>query len=176
MSQFLRLASGLAVSPEKARLYKPTPAPRFSYRWPNGEEREYPKAFAGPVRVDDEWKVVQIGFRETNRAGKERQQAVVFVNRRPRAEFLGADDFGKSKLMVCIVKTRAGRHVSDREYVPFEYAGFNLEPYNSHVTGPNAFSGLAVVCKSDDLITMTRVALVREAFDADVTDTASVAL
>jgi len=173
LSQFLRLATGWTASSERPRLAKPTPAPRFSFRWPNGEEREYPKAFAGPVRVDDEWKVVQIGFRETVRAGKKRQQAVVFINRRPRAEFLAADDFAKSKLMVSIVKTKAGRHVPEREYVPFEYADLRLEPYNLHVTGPNAFSGLAVVCRSEDLITMMRVALIRETYDSDVTDISS---
>ncbi|HMD86916.1 MAG TPA: helix-turn-helix domain-containing protein [Terriglobia bacterium] len=164
---FLRVASGGIAKTDWQGLAVPTPAPRFTYKWPNGEERVYPRAFAGPVRVDDEWKAVQIGFGKITRAGKQRDQAVVFINHRPRVEFLGADNFELTNLMVSIIKTSGGRHVPVKEYIPFEYAGFGVEPYNHHVTGPNAFSGFAVVCKSDDLVTMTKVALIRQGFDSE---------
>ncbi len=147
------------------------PAPKFTYIWPNGEAETYYTAFAGNVRVDDEWKTLKIGITDRLAAGRMRKRAVIFLNGRPRAEFVGSDNFEQTRLVVCLIKTKSGRHVRAQEIVPFEYKDFKVEPYNLHVTGPHAFSGLAVICDFEDRETMATVCLIRE--QADETNDAS---
>lgn len=142
------------------------PAPKFSFKWPSGTTEEYGEAHAGVVRVDDETKAIRIGFTERETAGKLRRRAVVFVNQRPRVEFVASDDFEKNGLMVAIIKTKTGRQIPPSEFVPREYEKFRVEPYNLHITGPNSYSNLAVLCASSDLETMVDLALIRAANDA----------
>jgi excisionase family DNA binding protein len=139
---------------------------KFSFTWPSGTIEHYDQAHEGVVRVDDGWEAVKIGFTKRKTAGRLRKRAVVFVNRRPRAEFVAADDFEESRLMVSLIKTKGGRQIPPTEYLPREYEKFLVKPYNKYVTGPNSYSNLAVICKDDDLEGMTDLALIRVRNDA----------
>lgn len=156
----------LALRQSRRTTFSLNRARNFPFTWPSGTTEHYNQAREGVVRVDDGWKAVKIGFTMRETAGRLRKRAVVFVNRRPRAEFVAADNFEKSRLMVSLIKTKSGRQIPPTEYLPREYEKFLVKPYNNYVTGPNSYSNLAVVCKDDDLEGMTDLALIRVSNDS----------
>jgi hypothetical protein len=141
----------------------PTNRP-FHYTYPKRDPHHFDPAFEGTIRLGDKELRFQIGFRQRRTPGKERMMAYVFINRSPRAEFVAADDYASSGMMVCLVKTREGCQVRPNEPVPPEYANFRLEPYDSYVSMRPTRHGLAVICSKDDHETMAKVGLIRTQF------------
>jgi hypothetical protein len=105
-------------------------------------------------------KKIVIGFTTGTMHGK-RRKTVVFVDRRPLVRFKAADDFAKSGLMVSVIKTIDRKQLHPEEPVPFEYTGFRIEPYRTHIDEPGTSKNMVVVCTEDDLQTMAQPALIR---------------
>jgi hypothetical protein len=137
------------------------PSEPFSYKWPNGNQECYEEAYNGTIRTGSGVKAVHIGFAERASTGKVRKRAVVFIDKRPLVEFVGADDFEKSGSMLSLVKHKNGKQVRPGERILPEYKHLKIEPYNDYVTGPHASSNLAVVCSCKDLSVMVEHALLR---------------
>jgi hypothetical protein len=86
---------------------------------------------------------------------------VIFIDGQPVVEFVGADDFDRSRLTASIIKPGGSKHLRVGDEVPPEYGAFDVRPFNHIVTGPNAKRGLAVVSTIDDRDTMLRHAIIR---------------
>lgn len=162
---------------------RPTPVadqqPRFSaaapfaHVWPNRMEEHYAQAFEARLERDDGPRYVRIGFGTRATVGRPRRRAVVFlsdrpfrepgraVGGRPVVEFVGVDDYEHNRLLASLVKTAEGKEVRSLGSLPDDYAGAQVVPYNSVITGPYSHSGLAVLVSEDDLAGMLRHGLVR---------------
>lgn len=136
-------------------------APAFRHRWPNGAQETYEEAHAGTARSGGDVRSVLIGFTTREAAGKLRKRAVVFVDKRPMVEFVGADDFDRSEMMVSLVKRANGKHLRPGGPIPSEYKRLRIQPYRDHVTGRYASTNLAVVCSVKELGVMVEHALLR---------------
>ncbi|MDA2911951.1 helix-turn-helix domain-containing protein, partial [Nitrospiraceae bacterium AH_259_D15_M11_P09] len=120
----------------------------FDYRWPDNTKEHHNEAYVGTVRTTQGVHSLTIGLTEREAAGKLRKRCTVFLDKRPMVEFVGADDFKNSGLLVSVIKKRA-KQVSPLVGPPPEYSGFNVGPYNEYVKGPYASTNLAVICKKD---------------------------
>ena len=138
-----------------------TPAPPFEHTWPNRRVEQYKEAYAGNVEFDGSLRSVAIGFTERQSAGRARKRSVIFVDRRPLVEFVGADDFDKSGKMLSLVKRKNGKRLRPGETIPPEYRHLRIEPYRKYVTGAYASSNQAIVCFKDELGVMAEHALLR---------------
>jgi hypothetical protein len=69
--------------------------------------------------------------------------------------------FDASGLMVSIIKTIDRKQLRPEDQVPFEYSGFRIEPYRTHIDEPGTSKNMVVVCTKDDLQTMAQHALIR---------------
>ena len=134
---------------------------QFSHTWPNGRVEEYDEAYEGTLANGKDSRQVRIGFTNRAAAGKLRRRAVIFFDRRPYVEFVGADDFDKSRNMVSVVKRKNGKQIKASSQLPREYRKFRIQPYRDYVDGPYASTNLAVVSKADDLEIMAEHALIR---------------
>lgn len=148
-----------------------TSAP-FRHRWPNGMEEAYAHAFEGRLVRGGATIYVRMGVGMRQTVGRERRRIVVFLAERPMggdgrpagrpvAEFVGTDDYQESGLVASLIKTAEGKEVRATAALPPGYAGFEIVPYSSVVTGPYSHSGLAIVLRDDDRAGMTRHALLR---------------
>ncbi len=128
----------------------------FTYQWPNKRTEDFDTAYEGKVGM----KKIVVGFTTGTMHGK-RRKSVVFVDRRPLVRFKAADDFDKSGLMVSVIKTIDRKQLRPEDPVPFEYSGFRIEPYRTHIDEPGTSKNMVVVCTQDDLQTMAQHALIR---------------
>ncbi len=145
----------------------------FRHVWPNRMEEHYPQAFETRLERDDGPRYIRIGFGTRATVGQQRRRAVVFlsdrpfreqgraVGGRPVVEFVGVDDYERSHLLASLTKTPAGKEVHVRSDLPDDYAGMEIVPYNSVVTGPYSHRGLAVLLPEGDLAGMLRHGLIR---------------
>ena len=133
----------------------------FEHIWPDRKKESFTNAYEGSARNGKEVRPVRTGFTERSAAGRMRKRAVIFIDKRPLVEFVAADDFDRSQLMVSRLKTRDGKELRPSEPIPAEYSGFRIEAYRDHVTGPYASTNLAIVCPSTDRETMVKHALLR---------------
>ena len=128
----------------------------FTYQWPNKRTEDFDTGYEGRFRA----KKIVIGFTNSSMHGR-RRKVVVFVDRRPLVRFKAADDFERSGLMVSVIKTIDRKQLRPEDPVPFEYAGFRVEPYRAHIDEPGTSKNMVVVCTKDDLQTMAEHALIR---------------
>jgi len=128
----------------------------FTYQWPNKRTEDFDTVYEGRVGL----KKIVIGYTTGTMHGK-RRKTVVFVDRRPLVRFKAADDFDRSELMVSVIKTVDRKQLRPDDPVPFEYSGFRIEPYRTHIDEPGTSKNMVVVCKQDDLQTMAQHALIR---------------
>jgi excisionase family DNA binding protein len=128
----------------------------FTYQWPNKRSEDFDTAYEGKVGT----KKIVIGFTNSSMHGK-RRKSVVFVDRRPLVRFKAADDFDQSGLMASVIKTIDRKQLRPEDPVPFEYSGFRIEPYRTHIDEPGTSKNMVVVCTKDDLQTMAQHALIR---------------
>jgi excisionase family DNA binding protein len=128
----------------------------FTYQWPNKRTEDFDTVYEGRVGM----KKVVVGYTTGTMHGK-RRKTVVFVDRRPLVRFKAADDFDRSGLMVSVIKTIDRKQLRPDDPIPFEYSGFRIEPYRTHIDEPGTSTNMVVVCKQDDLQTMAQHALIR---------------
>lgn len=150
-----------------------TAATPFTHVWPNRMEEHYTEAFAARLDHHDGPRHVRIGFGDRRTVGRLRRRAVMFlsdrpfrdqeraIGGRPVAEFVGVDDYERSRLLASLVKTSEGKEVRARAELPGDYADVEVVPYNSVITGPYSHGGLAVLVRDDDLAGMIRHGLIR---------------
>lgn len=136
----------------------------FSFRWPDGTIEEYREAFEGMVEAAGVQVKAKIGIGERYAAGRLRKRVVVFIDDRPTVEFVGVDDFDKSKLVVSVITLRNRKRLKPGQRIPDEYRFFRLVRYNSVITGYHAMSVMGVLAKISDLDTMISHALIRAKF------------
>ena len=163
LNQFLEAAKSIPVptQSEQGRLAMDVhPSAPFKHRWPDNTVEHYKEAYSGSVKTSYGAKNVRIGFTRREAAGKARERSAVFIDNRPLVEFVGADDFESTQVMVSVLKVH-GRQVRPIEGPPRSYDDAQIVRYNEHVTGPYASSNLAVCCKKDDLVAMVKHALLR---------------
>jgi len=128
----------------------------FAYQWPNKRTEDFDTVYDGRVGM----KKIVIGYTTGTMHGK-RRKTVVLVDRRPLVRFKATDDFDRSGLMVSVIKTVDRKQLRPDDPVPFEYTGFRIEPYRTHIDEPGTSKNMVVVCKQDDLQTMAQHALIR---------------
>jgi hypothetical protein len=142
-------------------------SPAFDHKWPSFKgtpdyPEHYDPAYEATIRLPDGRSgYVRIGVTKRESSGKMRERAVVFINGQPMVEFIGADDFLETGLMLAIIKPDGYKHLAPHQSIPSEYSGFEVRPFNELITGPGAKKGLAVVCPRSDLACMARHALIR---------------
>jgi hypothetical protein len=136
----------------------------FKYTWPNEMVEEYDEAWESAIEYENGKIPAVIGFGNRESAGKQRRRAVVFMNGYPTVEFIGANDFNRTGMMVSVIKDRNGKQVKSKEALPAEYKTFVVGTFNKTVVGPYASGSLAVTAYRKDFTTMIRHALVRMKF------------
>ena len=143
---------------DKPAIVKSVP---FHFTWPNGRTEEYSEAYEGTANDGDMQFEVKIGVCERPAAGMNRKRVTVFLNGRPTAEFVGADDFEESKRVASLVVLPNKKRLRPNQTVPTEYRPFDLVRYNSVVKGPRAATTMAVLSQIDDTDTIVAHAVIR---------------
>lgn len=140
----------------------------FEFTWPTakGEKKlveSYPRAFKTLVTTPaGRTLTVVVGITVRPSSGmQDRARVTVFIDGQPMVEFVGANDFERSHLLVSIIKPDGFKHLRAGQPLPTNYTSFETQPFDEIVIGPRAKKGIAVVCKIDDLATMVRHALLR---------------
>jgi hypothetical protein len=157
-----------SIEDVKFSLEEIRPSAPFEFTFPAAKGRpknveSYPKAYETRARVGNGQTVkVVVGITKRESSGKkDRERILILIDGQPLVEFIGADDFDRSRLVASIIKPDGSKHLRVGDHLPPEYASFDTRPYNQVVTGPRAKKGMAVVCTIDDLGTMVRHALIR---------------
>jgi excisionase family DNA binding protein len=139
------------------------PALPFAHTWPDKTTEQFNEVSEGVVSDGGRERHVKIGFTFRKTAGKRRRRSLVLVDRYPSVEFVAADDGPKGR-MASIIRGRDGKQLPTGATLPPEYKNLNVGSYGDVVRGPYASSGVAVICDSQDLATMTKHALIRYRF------------
>lgn len=156
--------TGAPAAPIRGWTIRLQPRERFEFRWPDGTLEPYDEAFEGTAADGTQQVRVRLGLGDRPAAGADRRRAVVFVNERPLVEFVGADDFDRTRLMASLLKGPDNKVVQVQDNVPDEYRHLRVGQFRSVVTGPYASWGLAVIARDDDHETMVRHALNRAGY------------
>ena len=135
----------------------------FTFRWPKMKEK-FTHAQEGVVQHNGRDYHVKVGFTTRRSAGTLRRRSLVLVDRYPTVEFVASNTTAKNGKMASIIKDRHGKHLPGMAAPPQEYADIPVGSYRDIVDGPRAYNGLAVICRSDDLATMVRHALIRHTY------------
>jgi excisionase family DNA binding protein len=156
----------ITAKPEHEGADKPAivKAAPFHFTWPNGKTEEYAEAYEGTANDGNMQFEVKIGVCERPAAGMNRKRVTVFLNRRPTAEFVGADDFEESKRVASLIVLPNKKRLRPNQTVPNEYRPFDLVRYNSVVKGPRAATTMAVLSQIDDVDTMVAHAVIRASY------------
>ena len=140
------------------------PTKPFKHRWPErkGEPKEpehFDEGYAATAITSTGTKKILVGFSYGKK--DKRRKSTVFVDGRPVVRFKAADDFGKSGLMLSIIKMSDRKQLRPDEPVPVEYSNFRIEQYRTYIDQTYNSKNMAVVCDKDDLQTMAAHALIR---------------
>ena len=121
----------------------------YDYHWPSGNVEPYPHWIEYRSVGGDGEHRVRIGFGIRSVYGRDRKRVVVWVDGRPQAEFLSADDFEHSGDVLSEIKIPGS--VGERicrypdEAVPERYSGLPVAGLPTRVSGPGVHSAWAVV-------------------------------
>jgi hypothetical protein len=143
-----------ATATKKQHLFDFSPAPSFDHTWPAKKgavktTEHFTNAREGVVPDGGRVRHVKIGFTLRHSAGKRRLRCLILVDRYPTVEFVAADEKAKGTIGATL---------------PPEYTNLATGSYNGVVQGPRASNGVAVLCDSEDFVTMVRHALIRYKF------------
>jgi len=143
--------------------WKPIIEP-FKFKWPNDTEK-YEGGGEGTVQLPEGLRHFVIGYTSRKAAGMKRQRIVIFKGHIPQiyplVEFVGTNDYDKTKMVASVMKDRNGQHVRSVAEVPVEYAGMPTVMYSDVVIGPYAARSIAVFLKEDQRDQMLRHAIIR---------------
>jgi hypothetical protein len=142
---------------------------RQSYQWPNQREHysRY-RVFIGTTRAEG---AVHIGLGETvreNKWGRDRKYIVAFLSsgspQQPLAEFVAADDYGKTRELVAVIRGSDGgrRMYGAGDALPGVYnERFRTQMYSERVDFPGVWNKAVVVAGEDDDATILNHALIQ---------------
>jgi hypothetical protein len=138
---------------------------RYKYKWPVGWE-SFDHWIEYRARTGRGIKTVRIGFGIRHTYGNDRRRVVVWLNGRPAAEFVGADDFATSGDLLAEIKVPGRRGERMCRYpddpVPERYAGLPIIGLPTRVTGSGVHQAWAVVANVSDHRMLVALAALRE--------------
>ena len=137
----------------------------YDYRWPGGNTEHYDNWIEYEALAVDGSHSMRIGVGYRPTYGKDRVRVVIWVDGKPQAEFLGADDYTNSGDVLSELKV-PGEHAQricryPEEPVPERYAGLPIVGLPTPVSGPSVHGAWAVVTNISDHRTMCALAALR---------------
>jgi len=135
----------------------------FSYQWPGGQLEQY-KRYVQYRAIDEEGRhVIKIGFGMRTAYGDDRTRVVVWIDKRPEAEFVGADDFDLSGEVLSEIKVRGGQEICryGTDPIPARYAPFHVVGLKNRINVKGVRNAWAVVANIADHRTMVALAALR---------------
>lgn len=137
----------------------------YDYRWPSGNTEHYDYWIEYEALTVDGGHSMRIGAGHRETYGRDRVRVVIWVDGKPQAEFLGADDYTKSGDVLSELKV-PGEHAQricryPEEPVPERYAGLPIVGLPTRVSGPSVHGAWAVVTNISDHRTMCALAALR---------------
>lgn len=138
----------------------------FVYQWPDVPETfEY---YVEYISIDKGTEhTVKIGFGKRSAYGKNRARVVVWIDNKPCAEFVGADDFEQTGEVLSEIRVpgnngwRICRYPD--EVVPDYYSKFHTEGLSVRVQSKGVHNAWAVVANISDHKTFIEVASLKRA-------------
>ena len=134
----------------------------FSFQWPGGPE-QFNRSIQYRAVDDEGTHIVKIGFGVRNAYQKDRYRVVVWIDRYPEAEFVGADDFDLSGDLLSEIKIRGGQEICryGSDPVPARYAPFHVVGLKNRIQVKGVRNAWAVVANVADHRTMVALAALR---------------
>jgi len=135
------------------------------YQWPGGNVEHYDHFVEYRAIAQDGMHVIRLGFGNRSTYGSDRVRVVVWIEERPQAEFLGADDHASSGDVLAELKVpgekaqRICRY--PEEAVPERYSGFPVVGLPTRVAASGVHNAWAVVVNIADHKTMCALAALR---------------
>ena len=137
----------------------------YAYKWPSGETEAYPHWIEYRAITPEGEHNVRIGYGTRLTYGKARPRVVIWIDKHPHAEFVGADDYSNSGDLLCEVKIREakGEHLCryPDEAVPERFSGLPIVGLPTRVSGPGVHKAWAVVVNNSDHRVMITLAALR---------------
>src|SRR5579883_3346050 len=99
----------------------------FSHQWPDGSVEHYQSGYHAVCTAAGQQRRVVLGFTTREAAGmKDRHRVVVFFGQIqkslfPVVEFVGANDFSTTGVLVSVVKHASRKHLRPGEAIPGSY-------------------------------------------------------
>ena len=137
----------------------------YDYRWPSGNTERFDHWIEYEALAVDGSHGIRVGFGYRATYGEDRSRVVIWVDGKPQAEFLGADDYTNSGDVLSELKV-PGEHAQricryPDEPVPERYAGLPIVGLPTRVSGPSVHGAWAVVANVADHRTMCALAALR---------------
>lgn len=126
---------------------------RYEYRWPEDVER-YPHWLDYSATAPDGDHRLRIGFCTRQVYGRQRKRVVIWIDGRPEAEFLGADDYERSGALLS--ELRVAGDPGERmcrypdEPIPERYAAFTVVGLPTRVAAAGVHNAWAVLANVSD--------------------------
>ena len=136
----------------------------WKHAWPDGTVESYDWV-EYEARGQDGMHKIRLGYGHRSAYGRVRVRVVVWVDQHPHAEFVAADDFEISGVVLSEIRIGRGRRIRmcpyPEELVPERYAGLNICALGSRVSGPGVRRSWAVAVNISDVRAMCALALLR---------------
>ena len=133
----------------------------YVYRWPSGNEELYNQWVDYRAAGADGEHHVRIGFGMRPTYGRDRKRVVVWLDQRPEAEFLAADDFEDSGEVLSEIRIAGKSCQYPGERIPERYTGLPVVGLPTRVTGRGVHNSWAVVANVADHRVLVALAALR---------------
>jgi len=138
-----------------------------SFKWPDGSIENYDNSIDYNAIAEDGQHILRIGYCLRNTYGRTRRRVVVWIDDRPHAEFLEADDFDISGELLSQIRfydeeqnrKRMCKYRIDR--LPERYMLFNVDSMKRRIQEKGVNDAWAVVANIADHFTMATLASLR---------------
>jgi hypothetical protein len=134
----------------------------FSYQWPKDLEK-FDRSVRYRAIDEDGIHDIKIGFGIRKTYGEKRARIVVWIDKYPEAEFVGADDFKLSGDVLSEIKVRGGQEICryGDDSIPARYAPFHVVGLKNRIRVKGVRNAWAVVANVADHKTMVALAALR---------------
>jgi hypothetical protein len=139
----------------------------YTHRWPSGEIVTYENSAFFTVKIGEEKISVIVAFKETEKFGRIRKRAVVFVKGSAIIEFTSTDNYDKTgDLLGPLKKPKVEEMFSLNESVPNAFTRFRIVYHKDYIK--NGFDRLGILVNCSDLYTMINYALTRAQMEGTI--------